>query len=180
MPVELLINPEVLKIDSPPQSPQDRRGHARVHEFPRRARAVRADPVLVGEMRRPERWHVGDRRQLVVPEVRRPYRSVLEREILGEGHAEAVDEATRELATEATGFDDPPGVDREDRVEHAHGAGRRVDGHFMAWARAPWSAAIASNVALTSIANAVHDASGARVRALPVTAERVWRELRGT
>ena len=31
-----------------------------------------------------------------------------------------------------------------------------------------------------AVANAVHDASGARVRVLPVTAERVWRELRGT
>jgi CO/xanthine dehydrogenase Mo-binding subunit len=31
-----------------------------------------------------------------------------------------------------------------------------------------------------ALANAVHDASGARVRVLPVTAERVWRELRGT
>ena len=31
-----------------------------------------------------------------------------------------------------------------------------------------------------AVANAVHDASGARVRTLPVTAERVWRELRPT
>jgi CO/xanthine dehydrogenase Mo-binding subunit len=31
-----------------------------------------------------------------------------------------------------------------------------------------------------AVANAVHDASGARVRTLPLTAERVWRELRGT
>ena len=29
-----------------------------------------------------------------------------------------------------------------------------------------------------AVANAVHDASGARVRALPITAERVWRALR--
>ena len=31
-----------------------------------------------------------------------------------------------------------------------------------------------------AVANAVHDASGARVRTLPITAERVWRELRGS
>jgi CO/xanthine dehydrogenase Mo-binding subunit len=30
-----------------------------------------------------------------------------------------------------------------------------------------------------AVTNAVHDASGARVRTLPITAERVWRELRG-
>jgi CO/xanthine dehydrogenase Mo-binding subunit len=31
-----------------------------------------------------------------------------------------------------------------------------------------------------AVANAVHDASGARVHTLPVTAERVWRALRGS
>jgi len=31
-----------------------------------------------------------------------------------------------------------------------------------------------------AVANAVHDASGARIHTLPVTAERVWRALRGT
>jgi CO/xanthine dehydrogenase Mo-binding subunit len=29
-----------------------------------------------------------------------------------------------------------------------------------------------------AVANAVHDASGARVQTLPITAERVWRALR--
>src|SRR5438477_7864824 len=76
---------------------RDSRGYTGIHQFAGRTCAIRADTVAVREMHDAEGWHVGDGRKLVVAEVRGAHASLLEREILGQCHPEAIDESSLEL-----------------------------------------------------------------------------------
>ena len=94
-----------------------RRADAGVRELADGLRAEGAGAGRIGEQHDPQGRSVGDRRQLVVAEVRRRHAPVLDAKLLHERLPQPEDEPALELPARRDRVDDRPDVSDEDGVE---------------------------------------------------------------